>query len=145
MTENPSTDSGQDAPEGAGVPPPSPAAPPEPTGEPRLVGPESSDAKTMAMLCHLLAIFTYWIGPLIIWLVKKDQSPFVNQQGKEALNFELTLMIGVVAGVATICIAVGGIILAAVSVVNIVFGILSTIAVNRGEPYRYPVCIRFIT
>jgi len=99
----------------------------------------------MAMLCHLLAIFTYWIGPLIIWLVKKDQSPFVNQQGKEALNFELTLMIGVVAGVATICIAVGGIILLAVSVVNIVFGILSTIAVNRGEPYRYPVCIRFIT
>ena len=144
MTENPSTDSGQDAPGGAGVPPPSPAAPPEPTGEPHLVGPESSDAKTMAMLCHLLAIFTYWIGPLIIWLVKKDQSPFVNQQGKEALNFELTLMIGVVAGVATICIAVGGIILAAVSVVNIVFGILSTIAVNRGEPYRYPVCIRFI-
>ncbi len=145
MTENPSTDSGQDAPEGTSVPPPSPAAPPEPTGEPHLVGPESSDAKTMAMLCHLLAIFTYWIGPLIIWLVKKDQSPFVNQQGKEALNFELTLMIGVVAGVATICIAVGGIILLAVSVVNIVFGILSTIAVNRGEPYRYPVCIRFIT
>jgi len=144
MTEHPSSDSGQSGPEGAGAPPPSPAAPPQGKGEPQLVGPESSDAKTMAMLCHLLAIFTGWIGPLVIWLIKKDESPFINQQGKEALNFELTLMIGVVAGVATICIAVGGIILLAVSVVNIVFGILSTIEVNKGRPYRYPVCIRFI-
>jgi len=138
MTENPNPDAGQTPPQDASPPEPAPAVGPE------LVGPETPDAKTMAMLCHLLAIFTGFIGPLIIWLIKKEESPFVNQQGKEALNFELTLMIGVVAGVATICIAIGGIILMAVSVVNIVFGILSTIKVNGGQPYRYPVCIRFI-
>jgi len=49
--------------------------------------------KTMAMLCHLLGILTAFLGPLIIWLVKKDQSPFVDDQGKEALNFQITLVI----------------------------------------------------
>ena len=109
-----------------------------------MVSAESPDAKTMAMLAHLLAIFTWWIAPLIIWLVKKDQSPFVNQQGKEALNFQLTLIIGWAVGVLRICIGIGAIILGATWVVNIVFGILSTITVNKGLPYRYPVCIRII-
>ena len=45
-----------------------------------LVSAESPDAKTMAMLCHLLAIFTNWIAPLVIWPIKKDQSPFVDQE-----------------------------------------------------------------
>ena len=74
----------------ASAPAPAPAGG-APTG---LVSAESPDAKTMGMLAHLLVIFTGFIGPLIIWLIKKDQSPFVNQQGKEALNWGLTLMIG---------------------------------------------------
>jgi hypothetical protein len=129
-------------------PPQSPAPAPAPGpagGAPTgLVSAESPDAKTMAMLCHLLAMLTGLIVPLIIWLIKKDQSPFVNQQGKEVVNFELTLLIGAVVGGATACLFIGFVILAAVFVVNIVFGILATIAVNKGLPYRYPVCIRFI-
>ena len=59
----------------------------EPTpGERAAAAVASKDDKTMAMLCHLLAIFTTFIGPLIIWLIKKDQSAYVNQQGKEALK-----------------------------------------------------------
>jgi uncharacterized Tic20 family protein len=115
-----------------------------PPGGPQLVGPENDSARTMAMLIHLLAIFTYWLVPLILWLVKKDESRFVDQQGKEVVNFELTLLIGWVAGGLTWCLFVGILIIIAVVVVNIVFGILSTIAVNKGLPYRYPVCIRFI-
>ena len=129
-------------------PPQSPTPAPAPgvigTNTAGMVSAESADAKTMAMLCHLLAIFTWWIAPLIIWLIKKDQSPFVNQQGKEALNFELTLIIGVVVGFLTACLLIGWFILAGVWVVNVVFGILSTITVNKGQPYRYPICIRFI-
>ena len=136
MTQNPS-DEQQPATGEPGQP-----APPE--TQPPAAAPPSKDECTMAMLCHLLAIFTGWIAPLIIWLIKKDESRFVDQQGKEALNFELTLMIGFVAGALTTCILIGFFILAAVQVVNIVFGILSTIAVNKGEPYRYPLCIRFI-
>lgn len=121
-----------------------PGAPPPPEPQPPAGPPPSKDECTMAMLCHLLAIFTGFIAPLVIWLMKKDESAFVDRQGKEALNFQLTLLIGVVAGVLTACFGVGFVILAAVSVVNIVFGILSTMTVNKGQPYRYPVCIRFI-
>jgi uncharacterized Tic20 family protein len=140
MTQTPNNVGGPQAP-----PPPQPPGPvPVPPGGPQLVGPENDSARSMAMLIHLLAIFTGWLVPLILWLVKKDESPFINQQGKEVVNFELTLMIGVVAGIATACIFVGFIILLGVSVVNIVFGIIGTIAVNKGQPYRFPVCIRFI-
>lgn len=141
MTNAPNTPDGN-------VPPPPqtppPAAGPVEGAPAGLVSAESPDAKSMAMLCHLLAIFTGWIAPLIIWLIKKDQSPFVNQQGKEALNFELTLIIGFLVGGLTSCIGIGIFIILATWVVNIVFGIISTITVNKGLPYRYPVCIRFI-
>ena len=123
--------------------PPSPGEAP-PAGPGGLVSAESPDAKTWAMLAHLLAIFLGWLPPLIIWLVKKDESPFVNQQGKEALNFELTLIIGAMVGALTACLLIGWFILVAVWVVNIVFGIIATKTVNKGQPYRYPLCIRFI-
>jgi uncharacterized Tic20 family protein len=139
MTQTPNNTGGPQAP----LPPP-PAPVPVPPGGPQLVGPDNDSARSMAMLIHLLAIFTGWIVPLILWLVKKDESRFIDQQGKEVVNFELTLMIGVVAGILTICIGVGAIILAATSIVNIVFGILGTVSVNKGQPYRFPVCIRFI-
>ena len=150
MTENSSADSEQNAPEGAGTPPPPPGTPSGPTGEPQLVGPDTADSKTMAMLCHLLVIFTGFIGPLIIWLIKKGESKFIDQQGKEALNFALTILIASVALVVLWFIPIIGWVAGclawpALMACNIVFGILSTIKVNNGEPYRYPVCIRFIT
>jgi hypothetical protein len=131
-------------------PTPAPAPAPGPAGgaPTGLVSAESPDAKTMGMLAHLLVIFTGFIGPLIIWLVKKDQSPFVNQQGKEALNWAITVVIGAVGSIIIGIIPFVGIlacvIYPAVIVCNIVFGILSTITVNKGQPYRYPICIRII-
>src|ERR1700761_2896163 len=55
------------------------------------------DSVTMGMLCHLLGIPIGFLGPLIIWLVKKDTSPFVDDQGKEALNFQITRLIATAA------------------------------------------------
>ena len=114
-----------------------------------LVRPENDEAKTMGMLCHLLAIFTWFIGPLIIWLTKKDQSKFVDQQGKEALNFALCLSLAAVAlGIMqfmpyvrflTGCLGVP-----ALYAVNVIFNIMATIEVNKGNPYRYPFSYRFI-
>jgi uncharacterized Tic20 family protein len=127
---------------------PSPAPGPAGGNTAGMVSAESPEAKTMGMLAHLLVIFTVFIGPLIIWLMKKEQSPFVNQQGKEALNWAITILIGFVG-----CMVIGFIpfvnlvvclLWPAVVVCNIVFGILSTITVNKGQPYRYPVCIRII-
>lgn len=110
-------------------------------------GPEpDKDSKTMAMLCHLLAIFTGFLGPLIIWLIKKDTSPFVNDQGKEALNFQLTLLIGWLVAFALACITfgIGALIFPVIFIVSIVFSIMGTMAANRGEAYRYPFAIRLI-
>lgn len=57
---------------------------------------QDSDEKTMAMLAHLIGGITCLLGPLIIWLIKKDESPFVNDQGKEAVNFQLSILLGYV-------------------------------------------------
>ena len=146
------TDTGPIPPSGATTPPSaSPTPPPgapldytKPAGTTTYSGPApTSDDRTMGMLCHLLGIIGF-IGPLIIWLVKKDTSPFVNDQGKEALNFHLTLLIGILVGIATSCIGIGLFILPAVWICGVVFSILGAMKANQGIAYRYPFNIRFI-
>jgi uncharacterized Tic20 family protein len=123
--------------------------PPTPSPQPAVsadVTVPTSDERTMAMLAHLLGIFTWFLGALIIWLIKKDQSAFVNDQGKEALNFQITLGIAYVAMGIVTCLTLGiGVILAPViGIVAIVFMIIAAIAANKGERYRYPICIRLM-
>ncbi len=109
------------------------------------LGPEpDKDSKTMAMLSHLLGILLGFLGPLIIWLMKKDASPFVDDQGKESLNFQLTLLIGYLIAAATSCIFIGFLIFPVVWIVGLVLSILGTMKANEGLAYRYPVNIRFI-
>jgi uncharacterized Tic20 family protein len=104
----------------------------------------SNDARNMALLCHLLAIFTGFLAPLIIWLIKKDNIPFVDRHGKEALNFQLTVLIAfVVSGILSF-ICIGVLLAIAVWVVDIVFCIIATVMASKGEEYRYPLSIRFI-
>ncbi len=104
----------------------------------------SKDARMWAMLCHLLAIFTSFIAPLIIWLVKKDEDPFIDNQGKEALNFQITVAIAMVVSWLLTAICIGIFLLFAVCVANLVFCIMGTVKANSGVAYRYPVSIRFI-
>ena len=114
-------------------------------GAPPYMGPApTSDDRTMAILAHVLGIITSFLGPLIIWLVKKDTSPFVDDQGKEALNFQITLLIGYAVSAVATLICIGPILAIALSVVAIVFGILGAVAVSKGEAYRYPFNIRLI-
>ena len=105
------------------------------------------DARTMAMLAHLLGAFPCLtlIGPLIIWLLKKDQSPFVDSQGKEAVNFGITMLIAQV-----VTITVGSLtcflifLPAIVSLVQIILGIMAAVQANNGVDYRYPFNIRLV-
>lgn len=110
----------------------------------------TEDDRTMAMLCHLLSIFTGFLGPLILWLVKKDSSRFVDHHGREALNFQITVFI------ASLCVGsvafvlmffVIGIllipVLMAIGVLALVGEIMAALAANRGEWHRYPCTIRF--
>lgn len=93
----------------------------------------------MALLAHLLGIFTWFIGALIIWLLKKDQSRFVDHHGKEALNFQITLGIAYIAvGVLTcLTLGVGSLLSPIVWFVNVIFCILACVAANNGQWYRY--------
>ncbi len=104
----------------------------------------------MGMLVHLLALLTGIIGVLIIWLVKKDSSRFVDFHGKDALNFQLTLLL------ATISLMVVGfltmiglfIVIPLIWVIGmgaLVLEIMACLAANRGEWHRYPLTIKFIT
>lgn len=104
----------------------------------------TSDDKTMSLIIHLGGIFTGIIVPLIIWLIKKDQSKFVDHHGKEALNFQITILIAYAIGLATWCFVVGIVIFFAAWVAAVVLGIMAALAANRGELYRYPMTIRLI-
>jgi len=108
------------------------------------IEPISKDARTWAMLCHLLAIFTGFIAPLVIWLIKKDEDPFIDSQGKESLNFQITVAIAMIISWLLCFACIGVVLVPAVAIVDIVFCILATIKVNSGQAYRYPVSIRFI-
>ena len=102
------------------------------------------------MLTHLLAFagcivpFGHLLGPLVVWLIKKNEMPFVDDQGKESLNFQITMTLAaIVAGILTL-IVIGFFLLLAIFVVNIVFVIVAAIKANEGQLYRYPFCLRLI-
>jgi len=102
------------------------------------------DERTMSMLSHILGLFTGFVGPLIIFLVAREDQPIAKAHAKEALNFQITLALAaIVSGILTL-ILIGFLGLIAVGIGNIIFSILAAMAASRNEEYRYPVCIRFI-
>lgn len=104
----------------------------------------SKDSMNMAMLAHLLAIFTGFLGPLIIWLIKKDDAPFVDRHGKEALNFQLTILIAMfISGILTFA-CIGFVLMPIVWVVDLIFCIIAAIKASKGEEYRYPLTLRLV-
>lgn len=105
----------------------------------------------MAMLCHLLAIFTGFVGPLVIWLVKKDQSAFIAHHGREALNFQITmLLVMLCVGSVTmvLMLVLIGIflvpVLFAIPIIGIVLEAIAAVSAQRGEWHRYPCCLRLV-
>ena len=131
------------APESAAPPPPAPGyAVPAPAGpQPPL---SDSDQRMWAMLAHLGGIILYFIPALVVWLMHKERGYFVERQSKEALNFQLMLLIAYVVGWITTFIFIGFLILAVAGIMSLIFSIIAGIAANKGEDYRYPVSIRFI-
>ena len=107
------------------------------------------EVRNWAMLCHLTALLglttgLFFLGPLVVWLLKKDEHPFIDEQGKESLNFQISMLIyGLVAGI-LICVLIGFFLLAALVIVDVVLVILASIKVSSGFAYRYPLTIRFL-
>jgi uncharacterized protein len=124
-----------------------PPVPPEATDiQPVL----SSDAKNLAMLCHLLAFTVYLtvvghiVGPLLLWLWKKDEEPFVDEHGKESLNFQISMSIYTVLLIPTVCVGIGIVLLPVLGIVDAVLVIIAALKAANGEHYQYPLTIRFL-
>lgn len=108
------------------------------------------DARLWGMLCHLSALAGAFIplgsiiGPLVIWLIKKDEIPFVNDQGKESLNFQITMLIGFVVSAVLVLVFIGFFLLIALGITDLIFIIIASVKANNGEAYRYPFALRLI-
>ncbi|MCU1591449.1 MAG: hypothetical protein JWP11_2705 [Frankiales bacterium] len=98
-----------------------------------------------AVLAHLSIFAFALIAPLVIYLVKKDQSPFTRQHAAEALNFHITLAIAGVVSFVLIFVVIGIVLLPIVIIGGMVLGVLAALAAGRREPYRYPLTIRFVS
>lgn len=109
----------------------------------------SSDERTFGMLCHLAALagfifpFGNIIGPLIIWAIKKDEFPWVDHQGRESLNFQISMTIYLIISAFLIIILIGIFLLVALGILNLIFVIMASIKANNGEEFSYPLSIRF--
>lgn len=106
----------------------------------------SQEDKTLAMLTHLSGIILSFIVPLIIWLTNKDKADkgFLNDQAREALNFQITLLIIYVVGTILTVILIGALINLVAWLTCIILSILAALKANEGVAYRYPFALRLI-
>jgi len=113
--------------------------------------PLSRDERLWAMFTHLSALSLFIgiplgniLGPLILWLIKKEEYPFVRDQGKEALNFQISMLIYMdISGILAL-ILIGIPLLITLVIVDVVYTIIAAINASDGNAYRYPLTIRFI-
>lgn len=135
---------------------PGPAAPGPAVYPPAGAGPSSpaqalpQEDRILAMVCHLGAFGGYVfplgniIVPLVIWLIKKEESPFVDFHGKESLNFQISILIYTLVCVLLMLVLVGILLIIALLVFEVVVVIMASIAASNGQYYHYPLCIRLV-
>lgn len=106
--------------------------------------PPTKDETNMAMLTYILAIFTGFIGPLIIWLMKKDQSAFLNDQGKEVLNWSITVVLAYIVCIILMFVIIGIFLMPILLLCHLIFTIMGAVKVSKGIAYRYPFALRLL-
>lgn len=104
----------------------------------------SNDDKNIVTITHLGGILFSFIPSLVVWLLKKNDSEYIAAQAKEALNFQITLLLAQFVAYVLIFILVGFLLLGLIWVFNIVFCIIAAISSSKGEYYRYPLTLRLI-
>lgn len=112
----------------------------------------SSDIRSWCVLCHASALaglffhaLGFVLGPLIIWLIKRGDSSEIDANGKESLNFQLSMLIWHAIALILCLLLIGIPILIALWVADVVLVIIASVKTSRGEFYRYPLTIRFIS
>jgi uncharacterized Tic20 family protein len=111
----------------------------------------SSNVRTWNVLCHataLIGFFVPWaghiLGPLIVWLAKRGDSPEIDEHGKESLNFQISMLIYNLVAAVLCLVLIGFVILGILHILNLVLVIIASIQASEGKLYRYPITIRLI-
>ena len=118
------------------TPPPPPSSGVQPMSD--------SDARLWAMLGQLSGIILGFIGPLIVMLVFGPRNAFVKKESTEALNFQITVLIGYLVSFVLMLVFIGIILFFVVWILAIVFCVIAAVKNNQGIEYRYPINIRFV-
>lgn len=117
-------------------PAPEDSAPAESTGEP------SSESRGWAVAAHLLPLIgLFLIGPLIVWLIKREEDPFVEEHSREALNFQISILIY---GIIMVITIIGLILLIPLAIFAFVAEVVAAIKAANGDKFRYPLTIRLV-
>jgi uncharacterized protein len=104
----------------------------------------SNDDKNIATVTHLGGTIFSFIPSLIVWILKKEDSAYIGEQAREALNFQITILIAWIACSVLAWVLIGFALMPILWILNIVFCIIAAISTSKGETYRYPFCLRLI-
>ncbi|MCS7034236.1 MAG: DUF4870 domain-containing protein, partial [Phycisphaerae bacterium] len=119
-------------------PPPADSNPTGLTSTISYAGPApNKDEINLTLLMYILTIFTGFIAPLIIWLIKKDQSQFINDQGKEVLNWCITFILAYIVCVLLMFVVIGIFLIPVLLILHVVFTIMGAVKASKGIAYRY--------
>ena len=112
----------------------------------------AKEARKWAMICHLSALvgllgngIGFLIGPLVVWLIKREDDPLIEEQGKEAVNFQLTMFLALFLSALLAIVLIGIPLLIAFGLLMIINPIIAAVKTSNGDRYRYPVSIRFLS
>ncbi len=116
-----------------------------------MTGDEDRQARNWGMLCHLIALsallgvpFGHILGPLVVWLIKRNDLPIVDEQGKESLNFQISFTIYALVSAILTFFVIGIVLLIGLAIADLVLVIVASVKVSNGQSYRYPLTIRLI-
>ena len=112
----------------------------------------SNEERNWAVFCHLGGFAFYLLGfalghilvPLALWLIKRDQSAFIEEHGREALNFQISVTLYAIVVGALCFVLVGFLLIPVLAAFHIVLMIVASVRASQGEPYRYPLTIRLL-
>ncbi len=121
------------------IPPPTP--PTQPSGQQPM---SDADARLWAMLSQLGGIILGFIGPLIVMLVFGPRNAFVKKESTEALNFQITVLIGYLISFVLMLVVIGVFLFFVVWILSLIFCVIAAVKNNQGIEYRYPINIRFV-
>lgn len=111
---------------------------------------DDRDERMWGMLCHLSALagfvipFGNLIGPLVVYSMKKDEYAFVADQGKESLNFQISVLVYLIISGIAVLLVIGIFFLMVIGLFTLILTVVASVRANDGEFFRYPLCIRFI-